>query len=137
MIIRVGKIKIKINNMELLYKEEAYKIIGICMEVHRELGIGFSEIIYKDAMEIEFKSQNIPYVREALLGASYKGIPLNRDFRVDFTVYDTIILEVKATSALVEEHERQTLNYLAMSKMRLGLLVNFGTLSLQHRRFIL
>ncbi len=107
------------------------------MEVHRELGIGFSEIIYKDAMEIEFKSQKIPYIREALLGASYKGIPLNRDFRVDFTVYDTIILEVKAISALIEEHERQTLNYLAMSKMRLGLLVNFGTLSLQHRRFIL
>jgi GxxExxY protein len=123
--------------MDILYKEEAYQIVGICMEVHRELGVGFSEIIYKDALEIEFNKQNIPYKREAPLKAFYKNIPLNRDFYVDFTVYDKIILEVKAASTIVEEHEKQTLNYLAMSKMRLGLLVNFGALSLQHRRFIL
>jgi GxxExxY protein len=123
--------------MDILYKEEAYKIIGVCMEVHRELGVGFSEIIYKDALEIEFNKQDIPYIREAALKASYKGIPLRRSFNVDFTVYDKIILEVKATSTIIEEHEKQTLNYLAMSKMRLGLLVNFGALSLQHRRFIL
>ncbi len=123
--------------MEILYKEEAYKIIGICMEVHRELGIGFSEVIYKDAMEIEFQRQGVPYQREAPFAAFYKEIPLDREFRVDFTVYDKIILEVKAASGLVVENERQTLNYLAMSKMKLGLLINFGALSLQSKRMIL
>ena len=123
--------------MEILYKEEAYKIIGICMEVHRELGIGFSEVIYKDAMEIEFQRHDIPYKREAPFAAFYKKIPLDREFRVDFTVYDKIILEVKAASGLVVENERQTLNYLAMSKMKLGLLINFGALSLQSKRMIL
>jgi GxxExxY protein len=123
--------------MEILYREEAYKIIGVCMEVHRELGIGFSEVIYKDAMEIEFRRQGIPYTREAPFAAFYKGISLNREFKVDFTAYDKIIIEVKAASGLVEENERQTLNYLAMSKMRLGLLINFGALSLQYKRLIL
>jgi GxxExxY protein len=123
--------------MELLYYEEAYDIIGACMEVHRELGRGFAEIAYKDALEIEFKSRNIPYVREQEFEIFYKGIPLNRKFYVDFWVYGLINLEVKAKSSLIEEHIAQTLNYCACSRQRLGLLVNFGAKSLEYKRIVL
>jgi GxxExxY protein len=123
--------------MEILYKEEAFKIIGICMEVHRELGIGFLEVVYKDALEIEFKRQGIPYSRETKFKIFYKGEALTRTFDVDFLVYDSIVLEVKAKSNIVEEHEFQTLSYLACAKMRLGLIANFGTKSLQYKRIVL
>ncbi len=122
---------------ELLYKDESYKIIGSCMEVHKELGKGFSEIIYGDSLEIEFKKNNILYSREKRFSINYKGVPLPHYYVADFIINDEIILEIKAIENLTSAHVKQTLNYLAASKIRLGLLVNFGEDSLKYKRVVL
>lgn len=106
------------------------------MEVYNTLGTGFLEIVYKDALEIEFKRRGIPYIREKEFSISYKEIDLDRKFNVDFFVFGKINLEVKATYALAESHYLQTKNYCACSKQRLGLLVNFGESSLIHKRVL-
>ena len=124
-------------NLKLLYKEESYKIIGACMEVHKELGKGFSEIIYGDALEIEFKKNNIIYSREKGYKITYKNKILPHHYFADFVIQDKIILEIKAIKELTNSHTKQTLNYLATSKLKLGLLVNFGEDSLQYKRIIL
>lgn len=111
---------------ELVYKEEAFKIIGCCMEVHRELGKGHNEVIYKDALEVEFKRQGVRFSREREFVLSYEDVILPHKYFADFVVLDTIILEAKAIECLTDSHVRQTLNYLAASKLMLGLLVNFG-----------
>ena len=100
---------------ELLYKEESYKIIGSCMEVHKELGKGFSEIIYGDALEIEFNKINIPYSREKRFNVVYKNNKLAHHYFADFVMFDKIILEIKAVESLTNSHIKQTLNYLAAS----------------------
>jgi GxxExxY protein len=123
--------------MDLIYKKECYQLIGLCMEVHRELGPGFSEVIYKDALEIEFKNHNIPYSREKEFIVMYKQHTLKRKFNVDFVVYDAIILEAKAFSSLVEEFVGRTVNYLKVSGCKLGILGNFGEKSFKYRRIIL
>jgi GxxExxY protein len=122
---------------ELIYKDEAFKIIGCCMEVHRELGKGHNEVVYKDALEIEFRRQGIPFKREQEFKLLYKGITLPHAYFADFVVLDKIILEAKAIDCLIDSHVKQTLNYLAASKLRLGLLVNFGEDSLNYKRVIL
>ena len=121
----------------LVFKEESYTIIGICMEVHRELGNGFDEVVYKDALEHEFKERNIPYEREKKFEVIYKNIPLNRFYFVDFYMYGKINLELKSKSALLEDHITQTKNYCACSKTKLGLLVNFGKSSLEYKRILI
>ncbi len=123
--------------MELVFKEESYKIIGACMEVHNELGKGFNEIVYKDALEIEFQLQEIPYSREIMFDVFYKGHMLKRKYCADFVVYDNIILEVKAIGSLDSGNIKQTLNYLAVTKIQLGLLVNFGEDKLKYQRILL
>jgi len=123
--------------MEIIYKEESYKIIGCCMEVHKELGKGFNEVVYKDALEIEFQINNIPYTREKSYNIEYKGRILRRKYNPDFVVYDKIILEAKVIENLTSSHLKQTLNYLAVSKFKLGLLVNFGEDSLKYKRIVL
>ncbi len=122
---------------KVIYREESYKIIGACIAVHKELGMGFLEVIYKDALEIEFQRLGIPYVREQLFEVFYKGIKLNRTFKADFVVYDKIVLEAKSASCIVEDHENQTLNYCACAKMKLGIVANFGAISFQQKRIIL
>jgi len=122
---------------ELIYKEEAFKIIGCCMEVHRELGKGHNEVIYKDALEIEFRRQEIPFTREQEYKLAYKGTVLPHKYVADFVVMDQIILEAKAIECLTDSHIKQTLNYLAASKLKLGLLVNFGEDSLSYKRVVL
>jgi len=122
---------------ELVYKEESYKIIGCCMEVHKTLGKGFLEIVYKDALEYEFKMNNIPYMREKEFEIPYKGIILPRKFNADFTVYDKIILEVKARDSIIDDNIKQTLNYLTITKYKLGIIANFGELSFKHKRIVL
>ena len=122
---------------ELIYKEEAFAIIGCCMEVHKELGKGFSEIVYKDALELEFKMKNIEYEREKEYDIRYKGQTLQRKYIADFVVMNKIILEAKAIETLTSSHLKQTLNYLAVSKLHLGLLVNFGEDSLKYKRIVL
>ena len=122
---------------QLIYAEESYLIIGICMEVHRILGKGHSEVVYKDALEYEFKNADIEYSREQKYKIKYKKIVLSHSYNADFVVFDKIILEVKAIELLTDSHIKQTLNYLATSKQKLGLLINFGQDSLIHKRIIL
>jgi len=124
-------------NTELIYKEETYKIIGACMDVHKELGKGFSEIIYGDALEIEFSKCKIPYSREEHFNITYKNNLLPHHYIADFLIHSKIILEIKAIESLTSSHIKQTLNYLATSKLRLGLLINFGEDSLTYKRIIL
>ena len=111
---------------DLILKDESYELIGICMEVHRELGMGFREIIYKDALEYEFQQRSIPYERERPYVVKYKSITLPRRYNADFIVFDSIILEVKATSLIVDGFEKQTINYLKASDLQLGIIANFG-----------
>jgi len=123
--------------MKLIYEKESYEIIGCCMNVYNELGKGYNEIIYKDALEYEFTLKKIPFSREKKFCVKYKDIVLPHEYQADFVVYDKIILEVKAISALVNGNKKQTLNYLAASKLSLGLLVNFGEDSLTYERIVL
>jgi GxxExxY protein len=122
---------------ELYLKEEAYSIIGICMEVHKILGKGHSEKVYGDALEYEFRKNNIPYSRESKFNIEYKEIVLPTYYFADFLVFDEIILEIKAIKELSKSEIKQTLNYLAASKNKLGILVNFGEDSLKYKRIIL
>jgi GxxExxY protein len=122
---------------EPIYKAESYKIIGCCMEVHKELGKGHDENIYKDALEIEFKQQGMPYAREREYILTYKGVVLPHKYFADFVVMEKIILEAKAIECLTDSHVKQTLNYLAAAKLKLGLLVNFGEDSLCYKRVVL
>lgn len=118
-------------------KEESYKIIGIAMEVHRQLGGGFAEIVYKDALVEELEMQGVPYTREQEFSVNYKGRKLPHKFYADFVVYDKIIVEVKAKKGVVDEHYSQVINYLAVSQLPLGLLLNFHGKSLEYKRIIL
>ncbi|WP_300663271.1 GxxExxY protein [Fluviicola sp.] len=122
---------------DLILKKEAYDVIGSCMEVHQNLGDGFSEIVYKDALEYELKRENIPFIREKEFKVHYKDIILPHYFYADFVVVDSIILEIKAVSQLTKSHYAQVINYLAVSNLPLGLLVNFNEDSLKYKRFVL
>ncbi len=107
------------------------------MEVHKHLGRGFLEIVYKDALEYEFTLQNIPYKREKEYTIPYKDIVLPHKYCADFVVFGNIVLEVKATSGIIEGFLKQTINYLAAAKSPLGLIVNFGENSLKYKRVVL
>ena len=104
---------------ELLFKEESFKIIGICMEIHKTLGMGLKEINYKDAMEIEFIENNIPYEREKRFSVKYKEKILRNPYVADFTIYDSIILEIKSATAIIESHTYQVLSYLSVSQKKI------------------
>lgn len=118
-------------------KNETYEIIGVCMEVQRTLGFGFSEVIYKDAMEIEFISNNFFYHREDELSIMYKGKKLQHKFFADFTCHGQIIVEVKSSDkGITEDHIAQILNYLRVSGNNVGLIVNFGKRRLEYKRLI-
>jgi len=122
---------------DLIYKEEAYKVIGICMEVHNNLGAGFLEIVYKDALEYEFKKAGVKYEREVKYEVNYKDFILPHNFFADFVIYNKIILEVKALSkGFADEHLAQCINYLKVSDNKLSLLVNFGELKLNYKRIV-
>jgi len=121
----------------LIYKQECYDIIGACMEVHKELGKGFSEIVYGDALEIELTNNGIIYKREVKFNITYKGDLLSHFYVADFIIDNKIVLEIKAIENLTKSHIKQTLNYLAASKIKLGVLVNFGEDSLTYKRIVL
>ena len=110
---------------EIILKEQSYKLVGICMEIHRELGMGFKEIVYKDALEYEFKTKNISYTREKEFKIEYKGIILPHRYYADFIVFGSIILEVKASYMIVNNFVNQTVNYLKASGLQLGSVANF------------
>lgn len=123
--------------MDIIYKEESYLIIGKCMEVHKALGHGFSEIVYKDALELVFGQDNIFYEREKQYEVYFRNILLPHKFYADFVVLDKIILEIKCVSILTDEHIAQTINYLKVSGNKLGLLVNFGRGKLEYKRLVM
>lgn len=108
-----------------------YQVIGSCFDVYNELGKGFLEIIYKDALQIEFKQRNIAFEREKKYEVKYKGIVLPHYYYSDFMIENNIILEVKAQEGVIETHSKQIINYLAVSECQIGLLVNFGENSLK------
>ncbi len=123
---------------ELILKDEVYAIAGAAMEVYYTLGVGFLEPVYQGALAIEFNGRGISYVREPLIEVSYKEIPLNRTYRPDFVCFDQIIVELKCQSRLTGVEEAQIINYLKISKLRVGLLVNFGALpKLEWKRYVI
>ena len=124
------------NNEYYYKKQENFEIVGLCMEVHRILGPGLLEIVYKDALEIEFKNYKIPYTREKEYKVEYKGIILPHKFYADFVVYEDIILEVKSVKEINNEHWAQTLNYMKLADTPVGIIANFQNKSLTYKRLI-
>ncbi|MFN3554332.1 MAG: GxxExxY protein [Bacteroidales bacterium] len=120
-----------------LLKEECYKVIGSAMKVHNELGCGFLEPVYQEAMAIEFEDNQIPFDREKVLDITYKGKVLKKKYIADFMCYNQLIVEIKAMEALAPEHTSQVINYLKATGLKIGLLINFGTTKLQYKRVIL
>ena len=114
-----------------------YKIIGAAMEVHRQLGCGFLEGVYQEALALELKDRDIPFKRELMFPVSYKGHRLYSQFRPDFICFDSVIVELKALASLSSVDESQLINYLKVTGYYTGLLLNFGTRSLQQRRLVL
>ena len=115
------------NNYEkIIYKEESYAIQGAIFEVYKELGCGFLESVYQESLEKELILRNIPFQSQKEFLVFYKGDPLRQIFRVDLVCYDKILLELKAVKEINDEHRAQIMNYLKISGLRLGLLVNFG-----------
>jgi GxxExxY protein len=113
-----------------------YKIIGAAMEVHRQLGCGFLETVYQEALALELKNRGIPYSRELKFPVTYKGQLLNTQYRPDFICFSAVIVELKALSRVSPVEESQLINYLKVTGYHTGLLLNFGTRSLQQRRFV-
>ena len=116
--------------------KRTYKIIGAAMEVHRELGCGFLEAIYQEALGREFTTQMIPFRSQPVIEVKYKGKPLEKKYQPDFVCYNEVIVEIKAVSSLTGKEEAQLINYLKATKINVGLLFNFGSTSLEHKRFV-
>jgi GxxExxY protein len=110
----------------LLHKQDAYEIVGACLEVYNSMGIGFLEAVYQECLARELTSRGIPFAEQVQLPISYKGEPLQQLYKADFVCHGKIIVEIKALEALSGVHQAQVINYLHATKMGLGLLVNFG-----------
>ena len=109
----------------MVTKEETGKIIGVCMDVFHELGSGFLEPVYQDAVEIAFRQAGIPFVREAQCPIYFRGVKINRNYEADFVCYGEVILEFKAVKCFAPEHKAQLINYLKATRIPLGYLINF------------
>src|SRR5260221_517406 len=112
--------------MDIVFKEESYRVMGACFAVYKEMGCGFLEAVYQECLELELATQGIPYQPQAELALTYKGRSLKQKYVPDFILFEKIILEIKAVSGLADEHRAQVHNYLKATGYRLGLLVNFG-----------
>jgi len=121
---------------EILYKNESYRIVGACMEVHKKLGAGFLEPVYQEALEREFVVREIPFIKQKKLELFYNEEKLKKYYVADFICFDQIIVELKALPFISKNDERQLLNYLKATKFSLGILVNFGEASLKYKRLI-
>ncbi len=121
----------------IIYKDESYTIVGVLFEVYNNLGSGFSEVVYKDALEYEFKTLKIPFEREKEFVVTYKDITLKHKFYADFVIFDKIILEIKSIESLNDKHISQCINYLKVSQNKLAILANFHKDFLDHKRIVL
>lgn len=122
---------------ELLLKDEVYAVVGAAMVVYNELGPGFLEAVYHEAMEIELRLRRIPFVSHALLTVTYKDVVLNKRYEADLVVYDQLIVELKAMTQLTSVEQSQLLNYLKITGHQVGVLINFGHVSdLQWKRMV-
>ncbi len=123
--------------MELVYKQEAFELIGACFEVYNEMGSGFLEDVYQEALQDELNRRILPFIAKPKLEIRYKGRLLTKKYEPDIVAWSKIIVELKAVSGLTDEHRAQVHNYLKASSFRLGLLVNFGKAKeLQYERIV-
>ena len=122
--------------VNIVFKEESYKIIGSCIKVHQALGCGFLESVYQEALERQFHLDGVPFEREKLVNVYYNNEKLDKYFKADFLCFDKIIVELKAKSFIHQDNIEQTRNYLKSTKLQLGLLVNFGEKSLTYKRIL-
>ena len=112
--------------MDIIYKEESYRVMGACFEVYKRKGCGFLEAVYQECLEIELQYQKIPLSAQKELSLTYRDVELKQKYKADVICFDKILIELKAVSKLANEHRAQVLNYLNATNLKLGLLVNFG-----------
>ena len=124
--------------VEIFLKEEVYQVVGAAIEVHRQLGYGFLEAVYHEALEIELSSRNIPYKSQVPLRIKYKDVVLKKEYAADLICFDSVIVEIKALNKLGGSEESQIINYLKATGLKVGLLINFGSVGkLEWKRFVL
>ena len=122
---------------ELIFKDEVYAVVGAAIEVHKELGFGFLEPVYQEAMEIELRLRSLPFQAQVPLTVLYKGQALSRQYVADLVCYHQIVVELKALERLSGREEAQLLNYLKAASFPVGLLINFGhSTKLEWKRFV-
>ena len=122
---------------KIVCKEESYRVIGACFEVYKEKGCGFLEAVYQECLALELGLQCIPFVKKPRLRLRYKGEPLQQEYEPDFLCFGEIVLEIKATKRLTDDHRAQVINYLKATGKQIGLLVNFGHYpGVEHERFV-
>jgi GxxExxY protein len=123
---------------KLLFEEETHRILGACYEVYKEKGCGFTEPVYQECLQLELAGRGIQFIPQQEIRLSYKGQLLRQTFKADFICFGTIILEIKAVSALVDEHRAQVMNYLRATGLRVAQLINFSHHpGIQHERFVI
>ena len=113
-------------NKELMLRDECYAVMGACFEVYKEKGCGFLEAVYQECTELELRDKGISFVAQPELALSYKGRPLRQTYKPDLICFGSLLVELKAVSALADEHRAQVINYLHATGLKVGLLVNFG-----------
>lgn len=121
----------------LMHQAETYRILGACFEVYRNKGCGFLEAVFHECLEWEFRLQGIPAQAQVSLSLEYKGQALKQHYIADFICYEKVIVELKAVSKLTDEYRAQIQNYLHATRLRVGLLINFGHFpKIEHERFV-
>ena len=126
------------NMSNLILEEETRRILGACFEVYKEKGCGFVEPVYQECLELELASQGIEFLAQKEIGLSYKGRSLTQTYRVDFICFGKVIVEIKAVTALTDEHRAQLMNYLRATGIKVGLLMNFSHYpGVEHERFVI
>jgi GxxExxY protein len=123
---------------KLILEQETYRILGASFEVYKEKGCGFVEPVYQECLELELASQGIEFLAQQEIGLSYKGRPLQQTYRADLVCFGMVIVEIKAVSALTDEHRAQLMNYLRATGLKVGLLINFSHYpGVEHERFVI